>query len=171
MWKTITSKIQFKGWRLEVRTDEIQNPDGKVVSRDVVVHPGAVAIVALPSEDEVILIRQYRHATGEELIELPAGTKEEGEDPRVTAGRELIEETGYSAQNLKQIAEFYTAPGFTSEIMHVFEARDLTPGNQQLEEDEFIDVIRVERDDALRMIDDGRIRDAKTIVGLLLVFR
>jgi ADP-ribose pyrophosphatase len=171
MWKTITSKIQFKGWRLEVRTDEIQNPDGKVVSRDVVVHPGAVAIVALPSEDEVILIRQYRHATGEELIELPAGTKEEGEDPRVTAGRELTEETGYVARPLTPIAAFYTAPGFTSELMHVFVARDLTAGNQQLEEDEFIDVIRVERDDALRMIDDGRIRDAKTIVGLLLVFR
>ncbi len=171
MWKTITSKIQFKGWRLEVRTDEIQHPEGKVVSRDVVVHPGAVAIVARPSDDDVILIRQYRHATGEELIELPAGTKEEGEDPRVTAQRELTEETGYVAQTLHQIAQFYTAPGFTSELMHVFEAHGLTPGNQQLEEDEFIDVIRVHRDEALQMIDDGRIRDAKTIVGLLMVFR
>lgn len=171
MWKTITSKVQFKGWRLEVRTDEIQHPDGKVVSRDVVVHPGAVAVVARPSDDEVLLIRQYRHATGEELIELPAGTKEDGEDPRVTAGRELTEETGYVARTLHQIAEFYTAPGFTSEIMHVFEARDLTPGNQQLEEDEFIDVMRVHSGEALRMIDDGRIRDAKTIVGLLMALR
>jgi ADP-ribose pyrophosphatase len=171
MWETIASKLQFSGWRLTVRTDTVRNPRGLEVTRDVVVHPGAVAIVARPTADEVILIRQYRHSTGEELIELPAGTKEDGEDPAVTAARELTEETGYTAARMNPVAEFYTAPGFTNELMHIFEATGLTPGAQNLEDDEFIDVLRVGRDDALRMVDDGRIRDAKTIAGLLMVFR
>jgi ADP-ribose pyrophosphatase len=171
MWETIASKLQFSGWRLTVRTDTVRNPRGLEVTRDVVVHPGAVAIVARPTADEVILIRQYRHSTGEELIELPAGTKEDGEDPAVTAARELTEETGYTAARMNPVAEFYTAPGFTNELMHIFEATGLTPGAQNLEDDEFIEVLRVGRDDALRMVDDGRIRDAKTIAGLLMVFR
>ena len=170
MWKLLETKLQFEGWRIRVRTDTLLNPDGNQITRDVVEHPGAVAIVARTTDDEVILARQYRHATGEDLLEIPAGTREEGEDPIETAKRELQEETGYTTNNIRQLAAFYTAPGFTNEMMFLFEATQLTSGKQQLEEDEFIDVVRVHRDDALAMIRDGRIKDAKTIVGLLMVF-
>jgi ADP-ribose pyrophosphatase len=171
MWKLLETKLHFEGWRIRVRTDTLLNPDGKVTTRDVVEHPGAVAIVARTTDDEVILARQYRHATGEDLLEIPAGTREEGEDPMETAKRELEEETGYTTDNIRQLGAFYTAPGFTNEMMFLFEATELTPGNQKLEEDEFIDVVRVHRDDALAMIHDGRIKDAKTIVGLLMVLQ
>jgi ADP-ribose pyrophosphatase len=166
VWTLLESTLRFEGWRIRVRTD----PDGREVTRDVVAHPGAVTIVARPTPDEVILIRQYRHATGEELLELPAGTREEGEEPVNTAWRELEEETGYLAGSMRQLSSFYTAPGFTDELMFVFEAGELTFKAQQLEDDEFIEVIRVHRDEALEMIRDGRIRDAKTMVGLLMVF-
>jgi ADP-ribose pyrophosphatase len=171
MWKTLTTKLQFEGWRIKVRTDTLLNPDGREVTRDVVEHPGAVTIVARPTLDEVILAKQYRHAPGEDLLELPAGGLEDGEAPIDTARRELEEETGYTTNNIRQIASFYTAPGFTDELMFLFEATDLTPGEQQLDEDEFIEIFRVHRDDALAMIGDGRIKDAKTIVGLLMVFQ
>ncbi len=170
-WKLLESSVGFRGWRIRVRTDRLLNPDGREITRDIVEHPGAVAVVALPAPDEVILVRQYRHAAGEELLELPAGTREEGEDPIVTAKRELEEETGYRAARLRELSSFYTAPGFTDERMHLFEATGLVPRAQRLEDDEFISVIRARRDDALAMITDGRIRDAKTIVGLLTVFR
>ena len=169
MWKLLETKLHFEGWRIRVRTDTLLNPDGKKTTRDVVEHPGAVAIVARPTPDEVILGRQYRHATGEDLLEIPAGTREEGEGPMETAKRELVEETGYTTNNIRQLAAFYTAPGFTNELMFLFEANELTLGNQQLDEDEFIDVVRVHCDDALAMIHDGRIKDAKTIIGLLMV--
>jgi ADP-ribose pyrophosphatase len=171
MWKVLESRVEFQGWRIRVRTDRILNPDGKEATRDVVEHPGAVTVVALPQPDEVVLVRQYRHATGEELLELPAGTREEGEDPIVTAGRELEEETGYRAGKIRPLTSFYTAPGFTDELMYLFEATELTLSEQRLDEDEFIDVVPVSRDDALAMIEDGRIKDAKTIVGLLMVFK
>ncbi len=119
----------------------------------------------------MILVRQYRHATGKELLELPAGTREEGEDPIDTAKRELEEETGYRAARIRRLADFYTAPGFTDELMHLYEATGLTPGEQRLDEDEFIEVVHVHRDDALEMIRDGRIEDAKTIIGLLMAFK
>lgn len=171
MWEVLESKVEFEGWRIRVRTDRILNPDGKEITRDVVEHPGAVTLVARPTPAEVILVRQYRHPTGEELLELPAGTCEEGEDPASTARRELEEETGYSAADIRHLATFYTAPGFTNELMHLFEAARLTRKQQRLDDDEFIDVVRVHRDDALGMIADGRIRDAKTIVGLFMVLK
>ncbi len=170
-WRLLESSVGFRGWRIRVRTDRLLNPDGREVTRDIVEHPGAVAVIALPAPDEVILVRQYRHAAGEELLELPAGTREEGEDPIVTAKRELEEETGFRAARIRELSNFYTAPGFSDECMRLFEATDLVPSAQRLDDDEFIEVIRARRDDALAMIADGRIRDAKTIVGLLTVFR
>lgn len=170
-WKVLGTKVGFEGWRIRVRTDSLLNPDGKMTTRDVVEHPGAVTVVALPTRDTVILVRQYRHATGEELLELPAGTREEGENPIDTAKRELEEETGYAAARIRLLADFYTAPGFTDELMHLYEATGLTLGEQRLDQDEFIEVVHVRRDDALEMIRDGRVKDAKTIVGLLMAFK
>ncbi len=134
-----------------------------------VVHPGAVCIVARPSADEVILIRQYRHATGGELLEIPAGTLHEGEDPRECAIRELEEETGYRASQIIERARFWTTPGFTDEFMYLYEASGLVKTQINPDEDEVIEVDIVPRREALLMIDDGRIQDAKSILGLLRV--
>ena len=112
MWKVLGTKVGFQGWRIKVRTDRILNPDGRETTRDIVEHPGAVTVVALPAPGKVILIRQYRHATGKELLELPAGTREEGEDPIDTAKRELEEETGYRAARIPTACGLLYRPGF-----------------------------------------------------------
>ena len=169
--KILEQKVIFNGKKLTVRVDRAIEPSGKEVVREFVVHPGAVAIVARPSRDDVLLIRQFRYAAGKELIEIPAGTLEPDEDPRNTAIRELEEETGYVAGQMIERARFYTTPGFTSELMVLYEALDLVKTRTNLDEDESIEVDVVGRHDALRMIDDGRIQDAKTILGLLMVLR
>lgn len=165
--KILEQKIEFEGKRIAVRRDRIVDPAGRETTREVVVHPGAVSIVAMASPDEVILIRQYRHPTGEELIEIPAGTLEEGEDPIDTARRELEEETGYRPARIELRATYYTTPGFSDELMYLYEASDLTLVQQNLDEDETIEVVLTHREEALRMIQEGRIRDAKTLIGLL----
>ena len=165
--KILEQKIEFEGRRIAVRRDRIVDPAGRETTREVVVHPGAVSIVAMASPDEVILIRQYRHPAGEELIEIPAGTLEEGEDPIDTARRELEEETGYRSARIELRATYYTTPGFSDELMYLYEASDLTLARQNLDEDETIEVVLTHREEALRMIREGRIRDAKTLIGLL----
>jgi ADP-ribose pyrophosphatase len=144
----------------------------------VLLHPGAVTVVALLSNRRVLLVRQYRHASGEILLELPAGTLdtlEDGsvEEPLPAANRELFEETGHRAQKWRHIAEFFTAPGFATELMHLFLATDVEYDTSYAgaAEDERMQVKVVSFDDALRMADDGTIRDAKTLVGLYLADR
>ena len=167
--KILDQKTVFEGRRIKVRQDRVIEPSGKEITRDIVIHPGAVAIVARPTPDQVVLIRQFRYATGEELLEIPAGTLEPDEDPLDTARRELEEETGYVASEMKLRASFYTTPGFTDEIMHLYEASGLIRTQQRLEDDETIEIALTAREDALRMAREGRIRDAKTLVGLLMV--
>ena len=127
--------------------------------------------MARPSPDEVILIRQYRHATGRELLEIPAGTLHEGEDPVQCAFRELEEETGYRAAKMIERARFWTTPGFTTEFMYLYEATELTKTQIHPDEDEVIEVDLVRRDEALQLIDDSRIQDAKSILGLLRILK
>lgn len=138
---------------------------------EVVDHPGAVCVVARPSADQVLLIRQRRHAIGADIIEIPAGTLHDGEDPQAAAIRELEEETGYRAGTMIERARFWTTPGFTTEFMYLYEASGLVKTQTNLDEDEVIDVLIVDRDEAFRMIDDGRIQDAKTILGLLRILK
>src|SRR5204863_7687443 len=140
-------------------------------TREIVVHPGAVCVVARPTPDEVILIRQYRHAAGQELLEIPAGTLHEGEDPRECAIRELEEEAGYLAAQMTERARFWTTPGFTTEFMYLYEATGLTKTQINPDDDEVIDVDIVSTSDALRVVDEGRIQDAKSILGLLRVLK
>jgi ADP-ribose pyrophosphatase len=137
--------------------------------REVVVARNAVCVVARPTLDQVILIRQYRHATGRELLEIPAGGLNDGEDPHAAAIRELEEETGFLATNMKAHGGFWMTPGFTTEFMYVFEATELSPTQINPDEDEVIEVDIVSSHEALRMIDDGRIQDAKSIASLLKV--
>ena len=169
--KILSQQLVYKGRVVEIREDRVIDPSGKEYLRELVVHPGAVCIVARPTPDEVILIRQYRHATGKELLEIPAGTLHKNEDPQDCAVRELEEETGYLASRMIERARFWTTPGFTTEFMYLYEASDLVKTQINPDEDEVIEVDIVPRLDALRMIDDGRIQDAKSILGLLRVLK
>jgi ADP-ribose pyrophosphatase len=167
--KILSSRIAYKGGHIQVREDRVIEPGGPEASREIVVHPGAVCIVARPTSEQVILIRQYRHAAGKELIEIPAGTLHEGEDPRECAIRELEEEAGYRASTMTERARFWTTPGFTTEFMYLYEATGLTQTQTNPDDDEVIEVDIVSSSDALKMVDDGRIQDAKSILGLLRV--
>ena len=145
--------------------------DGTMHSRETVVHPGAAVILPLLDADRICLIRNFRLAVGEELIELPAGTIDPPEDSLETARRELSEETGYRARSFERFHDFWVSPGILNERMHFFIARDLEPGPPRLEQGEQIKTLVVSWTEALALIDAGRIRDAKTIVGLLLFDR
>jgi len=169
--KILSQNLIFKGRVVELRQDRYLDPSGREFSREVVVHNGAVCIVPRITPDEVILLRQYRYAVGRELIEIPAGTLHEGEDPAACALRELEEETGYRAGKVVEHARFWTTPGFTNELMYLYEASDLVKTKTNLDEDEIIESHIVRNTEALRMIEDGRIQDAKSILGLLKIFR
>ncbi len=158
--------------------DTVVTSDGLRHSRDVVLHPGAVTVVAVLADRRLLLVRQYRHPSGEVLLELPAGTLDildDGsiEQPLPAAQRELFEETGYRAGSWRKLAEFFTAPGFASELMHLFLATDLTldPSYQGPQPDERLKLEIMPFGDALSMAENGQVRDAKTLVGLLLVDR
>jgi ADP-ribose diphosphatase len=169
--KILGQKIGYKGKKIEVREDRIVHENGKEHTVELVLHPGAVCIVARPTPNDVLLIRQYRHATGKELLELPAGTLNPGEDPRNCAFRELEEETGYRAGKMIERARFFTTPGFTTEFMYLYEAGELVKTHTNFDDDEVIELDVIANVEALRMIDDGRIQDAKSILGLLRVLK
>ena len=169
--KILSSRLVYNGGHIKVREDRVIEPAGHEASREIVVHPGAVCIVARPTPESVILIRQYRHATGRELVEIPAGTLHDGEDPKECAIRELEEEAGYRAANMVERGRFWTTPGFTTEIMYLYEATNLTKTQINPDDDEVIEVDILSGSKALQMIDDGQIQDAKTILGLLRVLK
>jgi ADP-ribose pyrophosphatase len=169
--KTLSSRTAYKGGHIQVREDRVIEPGGHEVTREIVVHPGAVCIVARPAPEQVILIRQYRHATGKELLEIPAGTLHEGEDPRECAIRELEEEAGYLASTMIERGGFWTTPGFTTEFMYLYEATDLKKTQINPDEDEVIAVEIVSNAEALRLIDDGQVQDGKSILGLLRILK
>lgn len=169
--KILRSRMVYNGGHIQVREDRVIEPAGHECTREIVVHPGAVCVVARPTPDEVILIRQYRHAAGRELLEIPAGTLHEGEDPRECAIRELEEEAGYRAATMIEKAGFWTTPGFTTEFMYLYEASDLTKTQTNPDDDEVIEVVPVSTAEALQMVQDRRIQDAKSILGLLRILR
>ncbi|HVQ65726.1 MAG TPA: NUDIX hydrolase [Terriglobia bacterium] len=167
--KILSQELAFKGKHVQVRLDRIIDNAGNTSTLEIVVHPGAVCVVPLLDNGDVVLVRQYRHATGTRLLEICAGGLKPGEDPLEAARRELEEETGYLAGKLVERARFWTTPGFTTEFMYLYEATDLVKTQTNLDEDEIIDVEIATPEDSLRMIDDGRIQDAKSILGLLRV--
>jgi ADP-ribose pyrophosphatase len=168
MEELIKSELVYSGKLIKVRLDEVKLPNGKISKREIVVHRGAVAILALDNNN-IILIRQYRHAAGKFMWEIPAGTLEEGEDPLECAKRELLEETGYIANKIEKLIQFYVAVGYCTEIIHLFIARELKKLSQKTEEDEFISVHLIPIDRALEMIKNNEIEDAKTIIGILMM--
>ena len=167
--RILSQELAFKGRHVQVRLDRIVDTAGNTSTMEIVVHPGAVCVVPLLENGDVVLVRQYRHATGTRLLEICAGGLKPGEDPLEAARRELEEETGYLAGKLVERARFWTTPGFTTEFMYLYEATDLVKTQTNPDEDEIIDVEIATPEDSLRMIDDGRIQDAKSILGLLRV--
>jgi ADP-ribose pyrophosphatase len=166
------AKIQtvYKGRVVTLNLETVMLPNGVSVELEVVRHPGAAAIVPLKDDHTVILIRQYRLAADGYIYEIPAGKLHPGEDPADCATRELEEEIGYRAGHLDKIATFFTAPGFTDEVMHLYVARDLARGTQALDSDEVLEIVEMPLEKAMAHIEDGTIRDAKTIIGLQSIF-
>jgi len=157
----------YRGRSISVFAEEVELPNGRRVTLDIVRHPGAAAVVPFVSDDDVLLIRQFRHATGGTIFEVPAGKLDGGEDPEACAARELEEEAGQRAGRLERLGEIWTTPGFTDERIHLFAAFELEPVAQRLEADEVIEVVRVRLDRALEMIWTGELRDAKSALALL----
>jgi ADP-ribose pyrophosphatase len=165
-FKTLSSEITYRGRAFAVRHDVLLDEEGKQVVYDIVVHIGAVSMVPIDSDGQLLLVRQYRHSTGKKLLELPAGTLEPGEPAEETAQRELREEVGMAAGKLTKIAEFFLAPGYSSERMWVFLAQDLRSESLPGDDDEDLELVRMSLDECFAAIANGEIEDAKTILGL-----
>jgi ADP-ribose pyrophosphatase len=172
--RVLTSKVVFQGPVFSVVSQKVQEPDGVEVRRDIVQHPGSIVILALDESGKlprVLLERQYRHAAQARLWELPAGSLDPGEKPLPAAKRELLEETGYSAGKWEKALYFFVSPGFLTESMHVYLARDLKKGKAQPEEDERISARLFTLGRALEMVTSGKIIDAKTVAALFWLAR
>ncbi|MEI7990126.1 MAG: NUDIX hydrolase [Chloroflexota bacterium] len=164
----INSEIVYKGRAFDVRRDRVSLPDGKIIHLDVIDHTGAITIIPVDSQKQIYFVRQYRHPARELLLELPAGTLEKDEPPESGVAREIREEIGMEAGYLQKIGEFYMVPGYSSECMHIFLAKDLHPNPLKADDDEFLSVEIYSVEQAYAMVEKGQIRDAKTIAGLLL---
>jgi ADP-ribose pyrophosphatase len=171
--RLISSKLAFKGRVFSVVTDKVEEPGGNINTRDVIRHNGSVVILAVdesknPRDPEIIFERQYRHAAGRTLIELPAGRVEPHEATLAAAKRELIEETGYRAKRWALLTKYFASPGFLSEWMQIYLARDIREGAATPEPDENIEVFRLTLSEALALVAANKIHDGKTLIGLML---
>ncbi len=171
-YRLVEKQVIYDGKKVRLELHHLQDEETeKRHRREVCVHPGAVCVLGMLDDNQILLIRNRRYAVGQILLELPAGTLEKNEDPINCAGRELLEETGYLAGRLWRIADFYTSPGILSEKMYAFAAYDLQLKRTALEEGEEIEVQPVAMSEAMEMIRDGRIMDAKTIATILMFER
>jgi ADP-ribose pyrophosphatase len=178
--RVVESKTIYKGSYLTFRVDTVERTDGSRAEREVVGHPGAVAILAIDDEERVLMVRQYRAPAGRILLEIPAGTldidQDSGaiEDPDLAAPRELEEETGYRAGSLRRLTSFWTAPGFATELMHLYLATNLRAADADRigpDEDERLELERIPVSEALSAVERGEIADAKSILALLWLGR
>ena len=171
--RLISSQIAYQGKVFSVFKDKVEEPGGHLNTREVIRHSGSVVILAVdassnPNDPDIILERQYRHAAGQILIELPAGRLDEGETPLAGAKRELIEETGYRARRWTLLTKYFASPGFLGEWMQIYLAQDLRAGEAAPEEDENIDVFRMPLSQAMTLAEANKIHDGKTLIGLML---
>lgn len=166
---TVASQRVYEGRLVNLRVDTVRLENGRLTEREIVEHPGAVAVVALDEDDNILLVRQFRKPAERELLEIPAGTLEAGEEPIACARRELREETGYRAECLVQVGSLYSSPGFCTEYVRLFLATGLQRGRPAPEGDEAIETIKVPLSDIPAMVSRGEICDGKTIAGLLSV--
>lgn len=174
--QVLSSKIVFKGKVFSVSRDEVIEPSGVENVREVIRHNGSVVVLAVdessnPSDPDIILEKQYRHAAGQFLLELPAGRLEPGETALAAAKREMIEETGYRAKRWTLLTKYFASPGFLGEWMQIYLAQDIRNGKAQPEADEQIEVVRTPLSEALALVSANKIHDGKTLIGLMLYDR
>ncbi|USK58693.1 NUDIX domain-containing protein [Peribacillus asahii] len=162
--KTLSSQKIFTGKVISLQVDEVELPDGKTSKREIIKHPGAVAVIAITDDGKIVMVEQYRKAMERSLVEIPAGKLEPGEEPLKTAKRELEEETGYVCERMEHVISFYTSPGFADELVHVYVAHQLSKKEDaaSLDEDEFVEVIELTLEEAQQYIVEEKIYDAKT---------
>lgn len=167
-FELINSEAMYKGRAFNVRRDLVRAPDGQEMRLDIVEHTGAVTILPLDEDGQVWFVRQYRHASGQMLLELPAGTVEPGEEPDVCAAREIREEIGMAAGKLEKMGSFFLAPGYSTEYMHVYLATNLTPDPLPGDSDEFLSVEKISRSELAGMLARNEIQDAKSLAVICL---
>lgn len=166
--KTLSQEHIYNGKIIKVDLLTVELPNGKEATREVVLHPGASAVVPISSKGEVYMVSQYRKPMDKVLLEIPAGKLDSGEDPMDAARRELKEETGLEAGNLKHLVSMHSTPGFSNEIIHLYSATDLREGTSCTDEDEFISVVKKPVTQLIKMVLNHEITDAKSIIGILL---
>src|SRR5438132_7727316 len=167
-YELLRSETIFTGRVFALRRDEVSMPEGRTAQLDIVVHPGAATMLPLDTEGRIWFVRQYRHAAGQSLLELPAGTLNPGESHDVCAAREIREEIGMAAGNLQYLGGFFLAPGYSTEYLHIYLATDLYPDAGQPDEDELIDIVKLPIAEAYALASTGQINDGKTLAALLL---
>lgn len=165
--KTLNKSYVFNGKIINVRVDDALLPNGKTAKREVVEHNGGVCIAAITDNDEILLVKQFRYPYGETIYEIPAGKREKDEDPFVCGQRELKEETGATAKTYVDLGQLYPTPGYCGEIIWIYAARDLSFGETNPDDDEFVETERIPFDTALKMVMNGEIKDAKTQTAIL----
>lgn len=168
--KTLKQTYIFKGKIVNLRVDDALLPDGTTAKREVVEHPGGVCVVPLTAENELVFVKQFRYPYAEVLPELPAGKLEYGEDPFLAGKRELKEETGATAKSYVSLGKLYPTPGYCGEIIHMYLAKGLTFGAQDLDSDEFLEVVRIPLEEAFQMVMSNQITDSKTQVGVMKTY-
>lgn len=167
--KTIQTTNIFNGKVVNLQVDEVTLPNGKTSKREIIKHPGAVAIIALTAENKIVFVEQYRKPLEKSLVEIPAGKLEEGEKPEVTALRELEEETGYTTDKLELVTSFYSSPGFADELLYIYFTDNLKPLEEakSLDEDEFVELMELTLEEAEALMAEQKIHDAKTVYALM----
>ncbi|MCT4606798.1 MAG: NUDIX hydrolase [Marinisporobacter sp.] len=166
---TIKSEQIFEGKMINLRVDTVSLPGEKEATREIVEHPGAVAVVPITEDNKIIMVKQFRKPVERILLEIPAGKIDKGEAPLVCAKRELKEETGYESKDIKFLFSFYTSAGFSNEVIHLYLAKDLVSGEACPDEDEYIELEYMKINELVKMIYDGKIKDSKTIMAILAV--
>ncbi|MDR6122498.1 ADP-ribose pyrophosphatase [Bacillus sp. SLBN-46] len=166
--KTLHSEEIFSGKVISLHLQDVELPNGKQSKREIIKHPGAVAILAITDDKKVVMVEQYRKALERTIVEIPAGKLEKGEEPALCARRELEEETGYECESLELLTSFYTSPGFADEIVHVYLATGLTKkeNSAALDEDEFVNLEELTLEEAQQYVQEQKIFDAKTIFAV-----
>lgn len=164
----LSKETAYDGKLFKVVKEKVRLPDGRERPREIVVHPGAVALVVVDNQERLVMVRQYRRATDSVLLEIPAGTREQGEEAEACARREVLEETGFSAGKVERLGGFYSAPGFCTEFLECYLLTDLSEGQSGGDEDENIEIEHLTFNEALDSIRRGDIRDAKSIAGILM---
>lgn len=162
------SEFIYQGRAIALRVDNLRTPDGHTVKYDIIEHHGSVVLVPVDENGNIYFVRQYRHPAEQEMLELPAGTLEPGEAPELCAAREIREETGMEAANIREIGSFYLAPGYSTEFMHVFLATGLKHNPLEADADEFLSLETIPVAEALKQAENGQIADAKSLAALLL---